>query len=357
MASEQASGLRCGDELIGRGRAACELRAQIAAAAQGPSTVLITGETGTGKGVVARAIHAGSLRAGCPFVHLDCASVAEGTFESELFGHERGAFTDARDRRTGRLEAAGAGTLFVDEIGELGPRLQAKLLRMLQERAFERVGGNATLELRARVIAATNRDLGAAVQRGTFRADLFYRLDVLRIHVPPLRERLEDLPLLVAEGSARASRALGRSAPRISEGFLARLRQHVQRPRALRSARARARAHGVSPGRRAARTGGRGVGARRGPQRTPRSGANPLRLARRRGQRLARGAPPRHEPQHAPLSDRPPRPAGVGAAGLSAAGARRQRSTSSARRRAARPRTWRRFTWRRLSPSTWAASA
>ena len=226
MASEQASELMGCAELVGVGRAARELRAQIAAAAQAPSTVLISGETGTGKGVVARAIHARSLRSGSPFVHLDCASVSEGTFESELFGHERGAFTDARDRRIGRLEDAGSGTLFLDEIGELGARLQAKLLRTLQERAFERVGGNATLELRARVLAATNRDLAAAVRRGAFRADLYYRLDVLRIHVPPLRERMEDLPLLVKEGIARASRALGRPAPHLSEGFLARLRQH-----------------------------------------------------------------------------------------------------------------------------------
>jgi DNA-binding NtrC family response regulator len=227
MASEQASEPTWNEGLVGRGHAARELRAQIAAAAQVPSTLLITGETGTGKGVVARAVHFRSLRAGAPLVHLDCASVSEGTFESELFGHERGAFTDARERRSGRLEEAGAGTLFLDEIGELGVRLQAKLLRTLQERAFERVGGNATLELRARVIAATNRDLAGAVQRGAFRADLYYRLDVLRIHVPPLRERMEDLPLLVAEGVARASRALGRAAPCVSEGFLARLRQHA----------------------------------------------------------------------------------------------------------------------------------
>jgi len=214
-------------ELVGRSAALREIRGLIAAAAEGPSTVLVTGETGTGKGVIARAIHAQSGRAASPFVHLDCASVSEGTFESELFGHERGAFTDARERREGRLETAADGTLFLDEIGELGARLQSKLLRTLQERAFERVGGNATLELRARVIAATNRDLGAAVRAGRFRSDLYYRLDVLRIHVPPLRERMEDLPPLVSEGVARLSRALGRPAPSVSEAFLARLAGHA----------------------------------------------------------------------------------------------------------------------------------
>ena len=137
------------------------------------------------------------MRGARPFVHVDCAALSEALFESELFGHERGAFTGAIATRTGRAEAAGEGTLFLDEVGELAPRLQAKLLRLLQERRFERVGGETARPFRARVVAATNLDLVAAARSGTFRRDLLFRLDVARILLPPLRERREDLPLLV----------------------------------------------------------------------------------------------------------------------------------------------------------------
>ncbi len=157
------------------------------------ATVLITGETGTGKGLAARALHAASGRRAEPFVHLDCAALAPGLIESELFGHERGAFTGAHRSQCGRLERAGRGTLFLDEVGELAPALQAKLLRVLQDRRFERVGGATPLRFEARVVAATHRDLEAAVAAGEFRADLFYRLHVVGLAVPALREHLADL--------------------------------------------------------------------------------------------------------------------------------------------------------------------
>jgi len=213
--------------LIGESDSMRDLQARILAAARTQATVLITGETGTGKGVVARAIHSRSARSAEPFTHMDCAGLAAGTVESELFGHERGAFTGAFERRRGRLETAGTGSLFLDEIGELDPHLQIKFLRVLQERTFERVGGNQTYSLRARIIAATHRELHSAVCRGGFRSDLFYRLNVLRIHVPPLRERTDDLPMLARHGCERVSRELGRVAPRLSPSFLSALAEHA----------------------------------------------------------------------------------------------------------------------------------
>ncbi|WP_438004467.1 sigma-54 dependent transcriptional regulator [Sorangium sp. So ce321] len=160
------------------------------------ATVLITGESGTGKGELARAIHAKGPRARAPFVTLHCAALAESLLESELFGHERGAFTGADKRRIGRFEQANGGTLFLDEVGEIAPSTQVKLLRVLQERMFERVGGNDTVSVDVRLIAATNRDLTAAVQEGRFREDLYYRLNVVHIDMPPLRVRDADVLLL-----------------------------------------------------------------------------------------------------------------------------------------------------------------
>ncbi len=160
------------------------------------ASVLITGESGTGKELVAAAVHEHSNRAAGPFVKLHCAALAESLLESELFGHEKGSFTGAQTRRDGRFQQADGGTLFLDEIGEISPAIQVKLLRFLQEREFERVGGNQTVKVDVRVVAATNRDLATAVKEGKFREDLFYRLNVVSIEMPPLRARPSDVPLL-----------------------------------------------------------------------------------------------------------------------------------------------------------------
>ena len=166
-------------------------------AARTNSTILILGESGSGKEVMARAIHAESPRAHGPFVDVSCAALTESLLESELFGHERGAFTGALARRKGKFEAAHGGTLFLDEVGDIGPKLQLDLLRVLEERRFHRLGGNEPIEVDVRIIAATNKDLKKAVAAGTFREDLLYRLDVVRVNLPPLRDRKEDIPLLV----------------------------------------------------------------------------------------------------------------------------------------------------------------
>jgi len=184
--------------LIGEHPRMREIRAFIERIASAPTTVLVTGESGTGKEVVAREIHERSPRADEPFVAVNVGGLPENLIESELFGFEKGAFTSAVSRKIGLCELAGSGTLFLDEIGEMPPQLQVKLLRVLQDKRFRRLGGTRDIPMGARVVSATNRDLEAEVRAGRFREDLFYRLNVLRIQVPPLRERKEDLPLLCA---------------------------------------------------------------------------------------------------------------------------------------------------------------
>jgi DNA-binding NtrC family response regulator len=193
---EQAVATRFG-ELVGKSARMRELFALLARAAPTDATVLIEGETGTGKDLVAEAVHDQSLRADGPFVVFDCGAVAPTLAESELFGHEKGAFTGAANARAGVFERAHGGTLFLDELGELPKELQPKLLRALNNREIRRLGSERTIAADVRVVAATNRNLAAEVERGNFRADLYHRLSLIRVHVPPLRDRLEDVPVLV----------------------------------------------------------------------------------------------------------------------------------------------------------------
>src|SRR3989442_44407 len=189
------------------------------------ATVLIRGESGVGKDLVARAIHAASARHGGPFVKVNCAAIPPGLLESELFGHEKGAFTGAHRRKPGQFEYANKGTIYLDEIAELPLALQAKLLHVLQDFRFARVGGNALVDVDRRVIAATNRDLEPAMTRGEFREDLYYRLNVVEIRIPPLRERKEEIPLLVACFLSRFNEQYGRT-KQLSPETMARLTEH-----------------------------------------------------------------------------------------------------------------------------------
>jgi two-component system nitrogen regulation response regulator NtrX len=189
--------------LIGEGPAMQQVQALIARVAPTEARVLITGESGTGKELVAAAIHGSSRRKGRPFITVNCAAIPRDLVESEMFGHERGAFTGATERRLGRFELANGGTLFLDEVGDLSQEAQAKLLRTLETGELQRIGAEATTRIDARVIAATNRQLGDAVHHGAFREDLFFRLNVFPIELPPLRERLEDLPALVSHLAER----------------------------------------------------------------------------------------------------------------------------------------------------------
>ncbi len=212
--------------LVGSSEPMRRVLEQIRKVAATDATVLVLGESGTGKELVARAIHDGSPRREKPFVSVSCAAIPEGLLESELFGHERGAFTGAIRRKLGRFELAHEGTLFLDEVGEIPPSIQVKLLRVLQERRFERVGGEETVEVDVRVVSATNRDLAGMVKAGRFREDLFYRLDVVPIALPPLRERPGDVEELARTFLGRIAPRLGRSVTGFSAEALELLRRH-----------------------------------------------------------------------------------------------------------------------------------
>jgi DNA-binding NtrC family response regulator len=223
--AEQSSG----DEILGESPAIRTTLSRVEAVAPIDTTVLVHGETGTGKELIARALHRASPRWQRALVKLNCAAISAGLVESELFGHVKGAFTGATDRRTGRFELADGGTLFLDEVSELPLETQTKLLRVLQEREFEPVGSSRPQRVDVRIIAATNRDLAADVARGRFRADLYYRLNVFPIEVPPLRERPQDVPLLAEAFMRRCASRLGKPLQRIAPPSLARL-QHYDWP-------------------------------------------------------------------------------------------------------------------------------
>jgi formate hydrogenlyase transcriptional activator len=203
------------DEIVGDSPPIRHVLESVEQVAATDATVLITGETGTGKELIARAIHRLSPRARGPLVKFNCAAIPHTLLASELFGHERGAFTGAVARRKGRFEQANGGTLFLDEIGELPPEMQVMLLRVLQEREFERLGGAETVRVNVRIVAATNRDLAEDVRAGRFRSDLYYRLNVFPIHLPPLRERVEDIPVLTSHFVAKHGERFGRAINRI----------------------------------------------------------------------------------------------------------------------------------------------
>ncbi len=215
-----------GPGLAGSGPAMMEVVREIARVGAGPTTVLVTGESGTGKELVARAIHWASPRASGPFVAINCSAVPEPLLESEFFGHERGAFTGAVARRVGRFERAEGGTLFLDEVGDMSLVLQAKLLRVLEEREVERIGGEGAIPVDVRIVAATNRSLEERAQEGSFREDLLFRLAVARIHLPPLRERIEDLPELVFHFAHEFGSRHGKRIRGISSGTMERMASH-----------------------------------------------------------------------------------------------------------------------------------
>ena len=212
--------------IIGDSAALREVLEKVEQVAPTISSVLLRGETGTGKELVAHAIHINSPREEKPFVRVNCAALAPGVLESELFGHEKGSFTGAMERRRGRFELADGGTLFLDEVGDLPMEVQIKLLRTLQERDFERVGGNETIKVDVRVVSATNRNLEKMIEEKEFREDLYYRLNVFPINLPPLRDRLEDLPVLVSHFIAKFSRQMGVATQPASHDALSKLREY-----------------------------------------------------------------------------------------------------------------------------------
>ncbi len=277
------------ENIIGRSPAMQQVFERVRVVAPAPSTVLIVGESGSGKELIANAIHEHSPRAAGRFVALNCGAIPGEILEAELFGHERGAFTGAHQRRIGKLEAASGGTLFLDEISELSTDLQVKLLRVLEERTITRVGGNDEVPVDFRLVAATNRDLESEVARGRFRQDLYYRLKVVTIALPPLRQRTEDIPLLVAHFVERFNTDLGRHVTRVTPPLLD---VAAGAPVAGQRARApqRRREHGaVLPLRRTGRRrpaggvpGGRAAGA---PRRLPTASGRPGRWPRSSGRR------------------------------------------------------------------------
>ncbi len=215
------------ENLIGSGRPMRQVFETIQKVAETDLTVLVRGESGTGKELVAQAIHQRSPRRGRPFVAVNCAAISRELVESELFGHEKGAFTGADARRVGRFEAANEGTIFLDEIGDMAPETQAKVLRVLQEQKFERVGGSQPISVDVRVVAATHRDLESEVRKGRFREDLYYRLRVVEVVLPALRERAEDIPALAQRFLEHVAERLGREPKRLAAGALARLARHA----------------------------------------------------------------------------------------------------------------------------------
>jgi len=211
------------EEIVGQSRVLAEVIEKVKLVASTDSSVLILGETGTGKELIARAIHSSSPRKTRPLIKVNCSALPTGLIESELFGHEKGAFTGATEKRIGRFELANGGTIFLDEIGDVSGEVQLKLLRVLQEREFERLGGRETIKVDVRVIAATNRDLQRAVAEGSLRQDLYYRLSVFPLRVPPLRERAEDIPLLVHYFVGRHTARIGRRISRVPKAAMERL--------------------------------------------------------------------------------------------------------------------------------------
>src|ERR1700693_3197997 len=214
------------DGIVGRSSALRRVLQLVETVATGDSTVLLLGETGTGKELIARAIHYRSQRKNRAFVKLNCAAIPSGLLESELFGHERGAFTGAITQKTGRLEVADEGSLFLDEIGDIPLELQPKLLRVLQEREFERLGSTRTKKVDVRVVAATHRDLEEMILKKEFRSDLYYRLNVFPISIPPLRERTDDIPLLVRYFVQETARRMNKTIDTIPPGTMEALTQY-----------------------------------------------------------------------------------------------------------------------------------
>jgi len=213
-------------EMVGQSDAIKYVKFKINQVAPTDSTVLVTGETGTGKELVAHAIHKASARKNRPLIKVNCAALSPSLIESELFGHEKGAFTGAGSRKLGRFELANGGTIFLDEIGELPAELQVKLLRVIQEGELERLGGTKTIKVDVRIIAATNRDLKAGVEDKTFRQDLWYRLNVFPVTIPPLRQRMEDIPLLVQHFVAHCSKKFGKDITSLSANAMRSLQEH-----------------------------------------------------------------------------------------------------------------------------------